>query len=80
MNNQVLNNMETTATNIFELAGQYVWILVGFALLVCFGLYIIGGEEGKQRANRWVPRIAIGTGGIVCLVSLAQWLSSIFSV
>ncbi len=71
-----LNNLATTSTNFFNTLSSYTWILIAAALVICGGLYLVGGEEGKQRANKWVPRILIGTVLILGAVSIAKWIAT----
>ena len=71
---QTLQNLETTSKTFFNTIQDYTWILVAAAFVVCGALYILGGEEGRQRSNRWIPKIIIGTFIIVGAVSLAGWL------
>ncbi len=74
----VLGNLETTSMNIFDTIAMYIYIAIGFALVGCGCLYIFGSEEGKMKANKWLPRIVVGAGLIVCAVSGGQWIADLF--
>lgn len=73
--NGTLNNLVKSSTNFFDIIGSYSWVLGAAALIAVGILYIVGGEEGKQRANKWVPRIIIGTVIMMCAASLAQLIA-----
>ena len=74
--NGTLSNLATTSENVFSTISSYTWILIAAALIICGILYVVGGEEGKQRANKWVPRILIGTVLILGAVSIAKWVAT----
>ena len=50
-----MENLDTTANNFFEVASNYTWIVVIAALIVVGFLFIIGGQQGKERARSWIP-------------------------
>lgn len=51
--------------NIVEAITPYVYVLVILAFLVIGGMFAIGGEEGRQKAKKWVPWVLVG--GIIML-------------
>ena len=75
----VLQNLESTSCNIFNTISMYIYIAIGFAMVGCGCLYIFGSERGKEKANAWLPRIVIGSGFIICAVSISQYLVGIWS-
>ena len=75
----VLKNLEATSQDLFSTISMYVYIAIAFALIGCGLLYVFGSEEGKMKANKWLPRVVIGAGIVICAVSGSQWITSLFT-
>ena len=72
-----MENLDTTANNFFEVASNYTWIVVIAALIVVGFLFIIGGQQGKERARSWIPGILVGA--IIGAVSIGKFIVSLIA-
>ena len=74
-----MENLDTTANNFFEVASNYTWIVVIAALIVVGFIFIIGGQQGKERARSWIPGILVGAIIVIGAVSIGKFIVSLIA-
>ena len=74
-----MENLDTTANNFFEVARNYTCSVVIAALIVVGFLFIIGGQQGKERARSWIPGILVGAIIVIGAVSIGKFIVSLIA-
>lgn len=69
-----MQNFITTAENIFSWLQPATWVAVAAALIICGLGMAVGGDEGRQKAKKALPWVAIGCVIILLAVNLAKEL------
>lgn len=69
----------SSLVNILDAFRPYVWVLVAFAVFYVGGLFIIGGDEGRQKGKKQLPWILFGTGLAIACVYLGKEFASYFA-
>lgn len=67
-----MQNFITSAENIFTWLQPATWVAVAAALIVCGLSMAVGGDEGRQKAKKAVPWVAVGCVIILLAVNIAK--------
>lgn len=67
-----MQNVITSAENIFTWLQPATWIFVAAALIGCGLAMLIGGQEGREKAKKWIPYIFAGCIIILLAVGIAK--------
>lgn len=67
-----MNQLITSAENIFSWLQPAVWVVVAVALVGCGLGMAVGGQEGREKAKKALPFVAIGCALILLAVSIAK--------
>lgn len=70
-----MENLETTATNFFDVASNYVWIAV-VAILIAVGFSFLFGQRGREWGKSILPWVIIGAVIVIGAVSLGKFIVS----
>lgn len=69
-----MNNVLTTAENIFAWLQPVTWVVIAAALLGNGIAMAVGGDEGRQKAKKALPWVAVGCVIILLAVNIAKEL------
>ena len=67
-----MQNFITSAENIFTWLQPATWVAVAAALIGCGLAMAIGGDEGRQKAKKAMPWVAVGCVVILLSVNIAK--------
>lgn len=67
-----MQNFITSAENIFTWLQPATWVAVAAALIGCGLAMAIGGDEGRQKAKKAMPWVAVGCVVILLAVNIAK--------
>lgn len=67
-----MQNFITSAENIFTWLQPVTWVAVAAALIGCGLAMAIGGDEGRQKAKKAMPWVAVGCVVILLAVNIAK--------
>ena len=69
-----ITNLEQTGVSFINSIRPIVWIIVAIALVGTGIACIVGGDEGRQRAKKTLPWVAIGAVLIVGAMEIAKYV------
>lgn len=67
-----MNQVLTTAENIFSWLQPVTWVVIAAALLGTGIAMSVGGDEGRQKAKKALPWVAVGGVIIILAVNIAK--------
>ncbi len=67
-----MQNFITSAENIFTWLQPATWVAVAAALIGCGLAMAVGGDEGRQKAKKAMPWVAVGCVIILLAVNIAK--------
>lgn len=69
-----MNNVLTTAENIFAWLQPITWVVIAAALFGNGIAMAVGGNEGRQKAKQALPWVAVGCVIVLLAVNIAKEL------
>ena len=68
--------IENTVLNFINAVIPIAWILTAVALVINGIMMAVGGQEGREKAKKALPWVAIDSFLVVGAVTIAQWIVS----
>ncbi len=65
-------NLETTLTNLMNWVQPITWALVAVALIINGIMCISGSQEGREKAKKSLPWVAIGCILVIGAVTISK--------
>lgn len=67
-----MQNLIKTGENIIGLIQGAAWIMIALAAVITGGMFILGGQETKEKAKKSIPWICIGGILVLGAIELAK--------
>lgn len=67
-----MQNFLQTAENIFKWLQPAAWVLVAAALIINGAMMAVGGQEGRDKAKKALPWVAVGCVIFLLAVNIAK--------
>lgn len=67
-----VDKLISTGENIIGLIRGCAWIMIAIAAVTVGGMFILGGQEAKEKAKKSIPWIGVGAILILGAIELAK--------
>lgn len=72
-----VNNFANSLKNILDAITPIAWVLVAIALAINGVMIMVGGDEGRQKAKKALPFVAVGCIIFMGAVQIGKWVAGL---